>query len=351
MVLAHSLVAAPNPELGSCHRHGSRAARALLLGAALAATACGGAAPSEAHTAADVAGAAPPAAPAPAAKTPLPRDIVARSALPIHGEAGTRKLSEDELWKSIASARAICFGEQHPNAKHHYAQLRALSELIERAPAGRRLAVGFEMFQRPAQSAMDRYLQGTLDEQAFLTESEYEKRWGFDFSLYRPLLEAARDAKLSGLALNARKELTRKIGRTGIVSLDDAEKKELPELDLKDPVHRGYFDAAMADHPMPPGGPKADDMYAAQVVWDETMANTAAEWLEHAGNDAQVIVFAGVGHCHKTAIPARLTRRTGIPVLSVRPVLASEAAEESAERSRYDLDVVLDDAAQPSAAH
>jgi uncharacterized iron-regulated protein len=346
MAFVSSLFPAP-AELGSL-RH--RAASALLLVAALGAAGCASAPPQDARSAAS---AAPPAA-APLGeqkeKEALPRDIVAKSALPIHGELGSERLSEGDLWQRVASARAICFGETHTNANHHYAELRALQALIQRAPAGRKLAVGFEMFQLPAQPAMDRYMRGEIDEDTFLTQAEYKTRWGFDFALYRPLLEAARDAKIGALALNASKELTRKIGRGGLASLDENEKKELPELDLKDPVHRGYFDAAMAEHPMPPGGPKADDMYTAQVVWDETMANTAAAWLKQAGSDAQLIVFAGVGHCHKTAIPARLTRRTGIPVLSIRPLLASAAAEESAERSRYDIDVVLEDGTQPAAA-
>jgi uncharacterized iron-regulated protein len=323
-------------------------ARALVLGAALAQVACGAAAPQSAHSAATPT-AAPAALPSSEPKEPLPRDIVAQSALPLHGEAGGKRLSEDELWQTIASARAICFGEQHTNPSHHYAQLRALTELALRAPAGRRLAAGYEMFQRPAQPALDRYVAGAIDEDTFLSESEYEKRWGFDFSLYRPLLEKTKDAKLGALALNARKEVTRKIGRTGVRSLDESEKQELPELDLKDPVHRGYFDAAMSAHPMPAGSPKAEDMYTAQVVWDETMADTAATWFKAAGADAQVIVFAGVGHCHKTAIPARFKRRTGISMLGVRPVLASQAAEEAEDRARYDLDVVLDDAQKPTA--
>lgn len=345
MTIADSSSVAPMP--APCSRRVRRCVlRALVLGAALGQVACA-AAPQTAHS--PTSPSAAPALPSREPKEPLPRDIVAQSALPLHGEAGSKRLSEDELWQTITSARALCFGEQHTNPHHHYAQLRALTELVARAPAGRRLAAGYEMFQRPAQPALDRYVAGSIDEQRFLVESEYQQRWGFDFSLYRPLLEKTKDAKLGALALNARKEVTRKIGRTGVRSLDDSEQQELPELDLKDPVHRGYFDEAMSAHPMPAGSPKAEDMYTAQVVWDETMADTAAAWFKAAGSDAQIIVFAGVGHCHKTAIPARFTRRTGIPMLGIRPVLASQAAEEAEDRARYDLDVVLDDAHKPTA--
>jgi uncharacterized iron-regulated protein len=289
---------------------------------------------------------APPAAGLPPPRPPLPADIVAKSAHPLHvlvGPANDQKLSEPELWETLSKSRAICFGEQHDNPAHHYAQERAIAELAARAAASqRKLAVGFEMFQLPYQAALTGFVTGGVPEAQFLVDSQYKERWGYDFALYRPLLETARQFSLDALALNAPKELSRKIGRTGLSSLDAAEKSQLPELDLGNADHKAYFDAAMSEHPMPPGGPKLEDMYAAQVLWDETMADTAARWLEQAGATAQLIVVAGNGHCHRTAIPGRLTRRANVPVLSVTPVMASELAKFP-DRARYDWLVVLED--------
>lgn len=296
-------------------------------------------------------GAATPPAQSPAApasvppRVPLPADIVAKSALPLYVLAGDEKLSEPELWDRLALSRVICFGEQHDSPAHHYAEQRALEELAKHeATAHQPLAVGFEMFQLPYQAALTGFVSGALPEAQFLTDSQYKERWGFDFALYRPLLETAREYQLAALALNTPKELTRKIGHSGLDSLEPAERSQLPELDLGNADHKAYFDAAMSEHPMPPGGPRLADMYAAQVVWDETMANTAATWLQQAGDAARLIVFAGAGHCHKTAIPARITRRLRLPVLSVSPVLGSQLAQFK-DRSRYDWLVVLDDSA------
>src|SRR5918995_358601 len=78
--------------------------------------------------------ASPPAlAPTPAAsagagardRTPLPRDIVERSALPLHALEGGRRLSEPELWDRLSSYRLVCLGEQHDSPQHHFAQRRA----------------------------------------------------------------------------------------------------------------------------------------------------------------------------------------------------------------------------------
>jgi uncharacterized iron-regulated protein len=288
-------------------------------------------------------------APAPAAQephAPLPADIVAQSALPLYAlrsEHGEEKLTEPELWEQLALARVVCFGEQHDNPAHHFAQRRALEEIASRSAAEHRLfAVGFEMFQRPYQAALSGFVGGSLPEAQFLAESEYKERWGFDFALYRPLLEAARDASLQALALNAPKELTRKVGRTGLESLDAGEKQQLPELDLANADHKAFFDAAMSEHPMGAGGPKIENMYAAQVIWDETMAETASSWLAHAGESSRLMVFAGAGHCHKTAIPARITRRLQTPVLSLSAVLASQLPSFK-DRGRYDWLIVLED--------
>jgi uncharacterized iron-regulated protein len=290
--------------------------------------------------------AAPAAAPAPAPeRVPLPADIVARSALPLYALEGETRLSEPELWERLASYRVVCLGEQHDNPSHHYAQRRAIEELGRRNAASKRpFAVGLEMFQKPYQPALTGFVTGALPEAEFLDQSEYRTRWGFDFALYRPLLEAVVELGVNALALNAPRELTRKIGRGGLDALDAEDRKQLPELQLGDADHRAYFEKAMQAHPMPAGGPRFDDMYAVQVVWDETMAEGAVRWLTLEGPSSQVLVLAGAGHCHRSAIPGRAARRLNTPsaALGVSAVLESKLGELEA-RSRYDWLLVLDD--------
>ena len=281
-------------------------------------------------------------------REPLPADIVAKSALPLHALVAGERLAEPELWDRMSSYRAVCLGEQHDSPQHHFAQRRSIEELARRnAGKQRPFALGFEMFQTPYQPALTRFVSGAASEAEFLEESRYAERWGFDFALYRPLLEAAREQHLPALTLNAPRELTRKISRNGLSSLEPSESGQLPELDLANPEHRAYFDAAMSGHPMPEGAPRMDDMYAVQVVWDETMSETAARWLKTDGLNGQIVVFAGSGHCHRSAIPARLGRRLGEPVLSVSAVVASKLGEFE-DKERYDWLLVLDDTAAPA---
>lgn len=282
----------------------------------------------------------PEPAPAPAAPSEEPRvppDIVERSALPYHGKrlADGEPLEPEALFAELARADVVCVGEAHDNPHHHFAQLEVLRQLALRARGGgRELAVGFEMFQRPAQPALDEFREGELDEAGLLEASEWEERWGYDFAFYRPLLETARDRGLGVVALNARSELARSVARQGLVALEPELRSELPELDLQDPEHREAFDEAMKNHPPMKSGP--ENMYAAQVVWDETMAESAARWLGGHLPARQMVLVAGRQHCASSAIPARIERRVPARVVSVLPVLGDEAAPSS-----YDYAFVL----------
>jgi uncharacterized iron-regulated protein len=286
----------------------------------------------------------PPSPPPPSPPPPLPRDIVEQAALPLYGLEAGAVLTEAVLWDRLADSQVVCFGEFHDVPAHHYAESRALSELAARAGSGgHSFAVGFEMFQRPFQASLSAFVTGDLGEPELLAQTEYPTRWGYDFSLYRPLLEGARARQLPALALNMRAEITRKIGRTGIESLDPTELAELPELDLQDQEHREYIFGLFGVLPEHAAELGLENVYTAQTVWDETMADTSARWLAERGPGARLLDFAGGAHCHRSAIPRRITRRTGEPALSVHAVFESELADGSFTPEGYDVLVVLDD--------
>lgn len=302
--------------------------------------------PSEADAGADDTALHPgiedPAEPPP----PLPADIVEQSSLPFHGVSDGEVISARSVWRQLKHSRAICLGELHDNPFHHNLQRRVLERLAarERArPAWRgALAIGYEMFQRPFQEPLSRYVQGELEEPDFLAQTEYAQRWGSDLALYRPLFEANREQSLPALALNAPTELTRAIGRDGLESLSPELQALLPELDLDDAEHREHIFGLFGLTPDDPAAASLENIYRAQVTWDETMAQTASEWLT--GDDGRrVLAFAGTAHCHETAIPRRVTRRTGIDMLSVAPVLESEYEAFPEDWQGYELLIILED--------
>jgi uncharacterized iron-regulated protein len=82
----------------------------------------------------------------------------------------------------------------------------------------------------------------------------------------------------------------------------------------------------MADHPQSEGM-SLDNFYAAQVVWDETMANNAANWVADRAPSRQLVVLAGSAHCRQEAIPDRIARRQPLRVTNVR--LSASSATDS----------------------
>src|SRR6185503_19066042 len=86
-----------------------------------------------------------------------------------------------------------------------------------------------------------------------------------------------------------------------------------------------------------------DAIYTVQVIWDETMAETAVKWLE-ANKDGRIVILAGSGHCHDSAIVNRIKRRGIADVVSIRSVIddGQGGVAEAVAKPMNDFLVVLD---------
>ena len=190
---------------------------------------------------------------------------------------------------------------------------------------------------------LDDYAAKRIDAAALRSRVGWEDRWGYDYGFYGPTIDAIVAAGGALLALNAPRELTKAVSHNGLASLSAEEKKQLPELVLDDPAHRAWFDTLMegmggtsahskktdddeapssSPHDGPPM-PSADQIDSVQVIWDETMADGAASWLAQHPT-GHVVILAGNGHCHDSAIVNRIKRRGITSVVSVHPVLDQE---------------------------
>ena len=249
------------------------------------------------------------------------------------------QIADAAFWDQLGRARAVCVGEEHPNPHHHWVQLEIVRRMAKQWP---RLALGMEMFQRPFQGVLDDYAAGRIDAAALRSRAGWEDRWGYDFALYAPIIDGAVAAKGALLALNAPKELTKKVSHHGLDALTADERAQVPQLELNDAAHRAWFDALMedmggtsahskkddkgeADKDKKPDAeaqemPSADRIYTVQVIWDETMADGAARWLQATPN-GRIVILAGTGHCHDSAIVGRLKRRGVADAVSVRTVI------------------------------
>ena len=248
-------------------------------------------------------------------------------ALPHHeldGKSGAR-LSPAELDARIGGARVVYVGEEHPNPHDHAVEL----EVLERAFAvDARVALGLEMLPRTLQPALDDFVSGKTDEAAFLAAVDWKKTWGYPWGLYKPLLEFARAHHLKAFALNAPRDLAHAVAKGGLDSLSADEKKELPEMKPGPGAHREQVREAFGGHPHGRfADAKFERFYAAQLLWDETMADRVAAAMKGAGAPKHLVVIAGEGHTRKFAIPDRAARRGVQPYVTVLPVLDTDIAD------------------------
>jgi uncharacterized iron-regulated protein len=233
----------------------------------------------------------------------------------------------------LASVPMVFVGESHTHPEHHALQL----EILRAFDARRRgpLLLGMEMFERPMQPVLDRWNRGELDEAAFVRESGWYERWGYDWSLYRDILRFARDRGIPVVALNAPREIVRAVGRTGIDGIPPWMRARLPEVvDTGVESHRRAIRGIFSGHPgMEMDDERFDRFYAAQVTWDETMADATALALEAAGPGATIVVLAGGMHVKGFhAIPERARRRNGLDYRTVLPLERDQAPPEGIRR-------------------
>ncbi len=166
-----------------------------------------------------------------------------------------------------------------------------------------------EMFQEPYQNYLDRYIAGEISEKEMLKKTEYFKRWKYNYHLYRPIILYAKKKKLPIVALNIEKEITRKVVREGIDSLDAKERSRVPEsIDFSNTRYRDELRNIFSNHSSK-SFKNFDEFYYAQLLWDETMAKNVSRFLkEHP--DYSMAVLAGNGHVmFGFGIPDRIKRR------------------------------------------
>lgn len=220
--------------------------------------------------------------------------------------SGTR-LDESALLKQLEGARYVVIGETHNDPWHHEVQAAIYKHLGDQ---GGVVALGLEMFQRPFQGPLDAYVAGTIDEPTMLERTEYATRWGFDTAFYNVMWRLARARKHPIIALNAPKVWTRTTSRQGVENLPPEIRQALPELDLSNAAHKEWMREVFKGHGMNMEPEKFDRFYQAQVIWDETMADSAAAFAKANPQVRQVVVLAGSGHVlNRYGIPSRIQRR------------------------------------------
>lgn len=233
-------------------------------------------------------------------------------------------VADDELLDDLATARVVYLGERHTVQRHHDLETWIVAGLVKRRVP---LVLGLEPMEANYQPALDRYAQGASSFDGLAKAAQWSKRWN-GYEQYKPVLEAARQAKSPILALNARAETIRQVARSGGVDrLDAAVRRELPaDMQLKDPAYEKYLNLQMMVH-MAASPERLRPMIEAQIARDEAMAAALASFLQSAaGKGRTAVVVCGAGHVnYGLGTAARVRRR--MPGIKERIVLFSESGD------------------------
>ncbi len=233
--------------------------------------------------------------------------------------------SQQQIVNQLKTANVVYLGETHDRLSDRQQQLAIIQALYQH---NSQLAIGMEMFQRPAQPLLDLYLAGKITAAELRKQSEFDKRWGFNWESYAPILEFAKAHRLPIIALNTPTEISRKAAKQGLESLTLTERQYIPPFDQIDRSNVKYQQMILGSYRQHAGivsisSKSFDRFYTAQLLWDETMADRVANFTNQNPRH-QTVVIAGSSHIiYGYGIPDRVRRRVASPKFTHKTVLLS----------------------------
>lgn len=240
----------------------------------------------------------------------------------LHIPTGVR-VTQDQMIEAISGSRVIYIGETHDNLEAHSAQLEVLEQLARKFPG--KITVGMEMFRRSAQPELDRWHRGDLPQPEF--KKLFRAHWGPGYRLYRPIFDFARENALPIVGLKSSRETEERFRKRE----SSADSEGFPELDEQDIYHRAFSMSIFGGH-----SDHAEALikpYQMLLLWEETMAQTVADFLQDEGtSDRKLVVLAGGFHVqYGFGIPKRAFRRVPHAYSIILPTV-TELPEELKDR-------------------
>ena len=207
------------------------------------------------------------------------------------------KVSFDQMQNVISSSRVIYIGETHDNTEAHRVQLEIIGDLTRRFPG--KISVGMEVFRRSAQQDLDRWSKGELSLGHF--KKLFRKNWGNGYPLYKPIFDFINKNHIPLIGLKPSKK-TENLFRT---NEQPSDQNNLPKIDFDDRYHRPFSMSVFGGHQA------MEKPYRMLLLWEETMAQTVADFLMDPSNiNSKLVVLAGGFHVqYGFGIPKRAFRR------------------------------------------
>lgn len=201
------------------------------------------------------------------------------------------------LMQRMAKRSAVLLGETHTSYEIHRWQLHVLASLHALRDD---IAVGFEMFPRNVQPALDRWVDGKTDVDTFLKEANWAEVWRFDPALYLPIFHFCRQFRLPMIALNCRRSLVTEVGKQGWEAIAPQDRDGLTPSAPATPEYRQYlFEITGGVRPdrkaQGPDDDAFDRFVRAQQTWDRAFACGIADTRVKMGAPL-VVGILGRGH-------------------------------------------------------
>ena len=205
----------------------------------------------------------------------------------------------------MSKAQVVLLGETHNRADHHQWQLHTLAGLYGRNAS---IAVGFEMFPRKSQAALDDWVAGKSTAKEFLEASRWNQVWRFDAGLYKPLLDFVRLNRLPSKALNVERTLNSAVSEKGWEQVPVEEREGISDPAAPSAGYQEWlFDIYKNHQQFSPGqdgenpvrttkeDPGFKRFVQSQVLWDRAMAEALSTALKET-DITQVVGIIGSGH-------------------------------------------------------
>jgi len=195
-----------------------------------------------------------------------------------------KRTSYKKLLRKSEKADVVLFGEYHNNPIAHWLELELLKDLQPK----RTLILGAEMLERDNQEALDRYLQGAIDQKGLDTLAHLWNNYKMD---YKPLVDFAKTHQLPFVATNIPRQYANLVYKKGIQALDtlpSSEKQWIVRLPFP-------YDGTLSQYEKikKMSGHSTDNLPMAQAIKDATMAESI---LMHLKPNALFVHFNGSYH-------------------------------------------------------
>ena len=109
-----------------------------------------------------------------------------------------RSSSYKELFFELSQAKVVLGADFHAHSQSQRVHLRLLREFSKE----KNWALALECFEAKDQKWVDLLVEKKIKEKEFLRKIQWEKRWGFPWAHYRPLIKLAIQKKIPIIAMN-----------------------------------------------------------------------------------------------------------------------------------------------------